>query len=132
MTRDVGPGRSIRDRALSAVLDAVGGLLRFSVRRPGTVALTALVVTLAASLFIPRVGLLLDGRSLIPSDRSQQLDSDRAVLDMVHATIAEGGKGVVFGRNIWQHARPAAMVRALRAVIHEGAGGADAEPLLHG
>lgn len=78
MTRDVGPGRSIRDRALSAVLDAVGGLLRFSVRRPGTVALTTLVVTLAASLFIPRVGLLLDGRSLIPSDRSQQLDSDRA------------------------------------------------------
>jgi DhnA family fructose-bisphosphate aldolase class Ia len=41
-------------------------------------------------------------------------------------TIAEGGCGVVFGRNIWQSPNPAAMVRALRAVIHEGATGREA------
>lgn len=50
-----------------------------------------------------------------------KLDSDVAVLEMVADTIAVGGKGVVFGRNVWQHANPAGMVKALRAVIHEGA-----------
>jgi DhnA family fructose-bisphosphate aldolase class Ia len=61
-----------------------------------------------------------------------KLDSDLAVLDMVAATMAQGGRGVVFGRNIWQHRRPDLMVKALRAVIHDGASGADAAELLGG
>jgi class I fructose-bisphosphate aldolase len=55
-----------------------------------------------------------------------KLPDERAVLEMVADTIAEGGCGVVFGRNIWQSPDPAAMVRALRAVIHEGATGREA------
>lgn len=59
-----------------------------------------------------------------------RLPDERAVLGMVADAIAEGGAGVVFGRNIWQSADPAGMVRALRAVIHEGAGADEAHGLL--
>ena len=59
-----------------------------------------------------------------------KLPDDAAVLQMVADSLAAGGKGVVFGRNIWQHRHPAAMVRALRAVIHEGASGREAADLL--
>ncbi len=48
-------------------------------------------------------------------------DSERAVVSMVADAVGAGAKGVVFGRNIWQSQDPGAMVRALRAVIHEGA-----------
>lgn len=59
-----------------------------------------------------------------------KLDSDVAVLEMVADTIAVGGKGVVFGRNIWQHRNPAGMVKALRAVIHDNARARDVEGML--
>ena len=59
-----------------------------------------------------------------------RLPDDTAVLQMVADSIAAGGKGVVFGRNVWQHRDPAAMVRALRAVIHDGASGREAAELL--
>jgi DhnA family fructose-bisphosphate aldolase class Ia len=59
-----------------------------------------------------------------------KVDSDLAVLRMVGDVISAGGKGVVFGRNIWQHANPAGMVRALRAVIHENAAAEEAQELL--
>ena len=50
-----------------------------------------------------------------------KLPDEISVLRMVADSIAVGGKGVVLGRNIWQSPDPAAMVRALRAVIHDGA-----------
>jgi DhnA family fructose-bisphosphate aldolase class Ia len=59
-----------------------------------------------------------------------KLDSDLAALRMVGDVMAAGGKGVVFGRNVWQHANPTGMVRALRAVIHEGASPEEAQELL--
>ncbi len=59
-----------------------------------------------------------------------KLPDDRAMLDMVADMVAAGGKGVVFGRNIWQHRDPGAMVRALRAVLRDGASGAEAAALL--
>ncbi|MFO1036031.1 MAG: hypothetical protein U1E45_04230 [Geminicoccaceae bacterium] len=52
-----------------------------------------------------------------------KLPDDVATLQMVADMMAAGGKGVVFGRNIWQNANPAGMVKALRAVIHQGADG---------
>jgi DhnA family fructose-bisphosphate aldolase class Ia len=48
-----------------------------------------------------------------------KMDSERAVLQVVRDTLDAGGRGVVFGRNIWQSPRPAAMVEALRHLIHE-------------
>jgi DhnA family fructose-bisphosphate aldolase class Ia len=49
-----------------------------------------------------------------------KMDSERAVLQVVRDTLDAGGRGVVFGRNIWQSPEPAKMVKALRHLIHEG------------
>lgn len=62
----------------SAILGAVLALLRASVRHPKTIVLTTLVATLVSCLFIPRIDLLLDGRSLIPSNHDLLARSDRA------------------------------------------------------
>lgn len=59
-----------------------------------------------------------------------KLPDDAAMLAMVADMVAAGGKGVVFGRNIWQHRHPGAMVRALRAVLRDGASGAEAAAML--
>jgi DhnA family fructose-bisphosphate aldolase class Ia len=34
--------------------------------------------------------------------------------------LAQGAAGIVYGRNIIQHANPAGMTRALMALVHEG------------
>ncbi|HYV10615.1 MAG TPA: MMPL family transporter, partial [Pyrinomonadaceae bacterium] len=53
-------------------------LLRFSVRHPRVVVTIAGVVTVCALVFIPRIQLRLDGRSLIPSNLPQFAEGDRA------------------------------------------------------
>ncbi len=50
----------------------------------------------------------------------------RVVLEKSAALVAQGAKGLVYGRNIYQHANPKAVVAALMAIIHNGATGADA------
>ena len=47
-------------------------------------------------------------------------------LDVVHGSVVAGGKGVVFGRNIWQSPDPSSVVGAMKAIIHDGAAVADA------
>ncbi len=42
------------------------------------------------------------------------------VLTMAEEAMRAGGRGVVFGRNVWQHDDPATLVTALRRVVHEG------------
>jgi len=49
-----------------------------------------------------------------------KMDTLEAALKVVHGSVKGGGKGVVFGRNIWQAPDPAAVVRALAAIIHRG------------
>jgi DhnA family fructose-bisphosphate aldolase class Ia len=44
--------------------------------------------------------------------------SDEEILDRTRAVLAQGARGIVYGRNVIQHPDPAAMVRALRAVVH--------------
>ncbi len=46
---------------------------------------------------------------------------DRAVLALTRHLLDCGAAGVVFGRNIFQHERPAAMAAALKALIHDDA-----------
>jgi len=53
-------------------------LLRFSVRCPRLVITLAGVITVFALLFIPRIQLRLDGRSLIPSNLPQFAEGDQA------------------------------------------------------
>src|SRR6185503_6015908 len=51
----------------------------------------------------------------------ERMATDRAALELTHGAISAGAAGIVMGRNIWQSLDPVAMVRALRAVIHDGA-----------
>ena len=46
--------------------------------------------------------------------------SDREILQRTAALLEQGASGIVYGRNIIQHARPAAITKALMAMVHEG------------
>ena len=56
--------------------------------------------------------------------------SDEEVLRRTAAVLEQGAKGIVYGRNIIQHHNPAAMTRALMAVVHQGAGAEEAARML--
>jgi DhnA family fructose-bisphosphate aldolase class Ia len=47
--------------------------------------------------------------------------TDREILERTHAVLQHGAAGIVYGRNVFQHANPARMTRALMAVVHDGA-----------
>jgi class I fructose-bisphosphate aldolase len=47
----------------------------------------------------------------------------KAVLAKSSALLRQGAKGLVYGRNIYQHTNPKAVVAALMAMIHQGADG---------
>jgi len=49
------------------------------------------------------------------------VESDREVLEMVVGARDAGGRGVMFGRNVWQRDHPAAVVDAFRRIVHRGA-----------
>jgi fructose-bisphosphate aldolase, class I len=46
---------------------------------------------------------------------------DAEILRRTAAVLELGAAGIVYGRNVIQHERPEAMVRALRAIVHEDA-----------
>lgn len=50
-----------------------------------------------------------------------KLETDYDAFELVHSAIQEGASGVDMGRNIWQSPHPVAKIRAVRAVVHEGA-----------
>lgn len=47
--------------------------------------------------------------------------TDAEILNRTHELIQQGARGIVYGRNIIQHANPAGMTRALMAIVHDGA-----------
>jgi class I fructose-bisphosphate aldolase len=49
-----------------------------------------------------------------------KMETDEAMLRMVREAMEAGARGIVFGRNIWQHPNPSAILTALRAIVHEG------------
>jgi len=57
--------------------------------------------------------------------------NERDVLEMVRGAMDAGASGIAMGRKIWQSPDPAGMVRALAAVIREGASVDDALDVLH-
>ncbi len=59
-----------------------------------------------------------------------KMDSDREMLQMVKDAIDCGAKGIVFGRNVWQHEDPAKILRALAVIVHEKQGVAKALKVL--
>jgi putative autoinducer-2 (AI-2) aldolase len=48
-------------------------------------------------------------------------DSERDALQVAYQAMQEGASGVDMGRNVWQSTHPVAMIRALRAIVHEQA-----------
>jgi putative autoinducer-2 (AI-2) aldolase len=49
----------------------------------------------------------------------KQLDTELDVFNLVSNSVQEGATGVDMGRNIWQNDHPVAMIKAVRAVVHE-------------
>jgi DhnA family fructose-bisphosphate aldolase class Ia len=46
---------------------------------------------------------------------------DKEILERTEALIKQGASGIVYGRNVIQHQNPSGMVKALMAVVHDGA-----------
>ncbi len=49
-----------------------------------------------------------------------RVNSDRGLLELADSVMQAGAMGVTFGRNVFQHENPTAMVRALRKVVIDG------------
>jgi len=50
-----------------------------------------------------------------------KLDTEMDAFQLTYDAIHDGAVGVDMGRNIWQNDHPVAMIRAVRAIVHEGA-----------
>jgi putative autoinducer-2 (AI-2) aldolase len=50
-----------------------------------------------------------------------KLDTEFDALRIAHEAIQAGAAGVDMGRNIWQSKDPVGMIKAIRAIVHEGA-----------
>jgi len=50
-----------------------------------------------------------------------KLETEMDVFQLAYDAIHDGAVGVDMGRNIWQNDHPVAMIRAVRAIVHEGA-----------
>jgi DhnA family fructose-bisphosphate aldolase class Ia len=46
--------------------------------------------------------------------------SDREILVRTEELLKQGAAGIVYGRNVIQHPKPAVITRALMALLHEG------------
>ena len=46
--------------------------------------------------------------------------SDEEILERTEGLIQQGAAGIVYGRNVIQHANPAGMTRALLSIVHDG------------
>ena len=50
-----------------------------------------------------------------------KLNTEVDAFQLAHDALHEGAIGVDMGRNIWQNDHPVAMIKAIRAIVHEGA-----------
>ncbi len=58
-----------------------------------------------------------------------QTETELEVFQFVHDGIQKGAVGVNLGRNVWQNDFPVAMIKAMRAVIHQNATPKEAQEL---
>ncbi len=58
-----------------------------------------------------------------------KVDTEKEVFDFVYDGMQRGASGLNLGRNVWQNPNPAAMMRALEAIIHKGATNVEANEL---
>jgi len=60
-----------------------------------------------------------------------KVESELEVFEFVYDGIQKGAIGVNLGRNVWQNDYPVAMIRAIRAIIHENATSKEANELFN-
>ena len=58
-----------------------------------------------------------------------QVDTELKVFEFVYDGMQKGAIGVNLGRNIWQNDFPVAMIKAIRAIIHQNAAPKEAQEL---
>ncbi len=56
-------------------------------------------------------------------------ETEREVFDFVYDGMQKGAIGLNLGRNVWQHPQPVAMMKALRAIVHQKASSKEAEKI---
>jgi len=61
-----------------------------------------------------------------------RVDTEREVLEFVDDGMQKGAIGVNLGRNIWQNDYPVAMIKAIRAIVHEKASAKEALDIFDG
>jgi len=59
-----------------------------------------------------------------------KLETEMDALQLAYKAMQAGAKGVDMGRNIWQSPRAVGMIKAIRAIVHEGASVKEAAKLL--
>jgi putative autoinducer-2 (AI-2) aldolase len=57
---------------------------------------------------------------------AEKLATDVAVLEKAAASVRQGARGIIFGRNIFMAANPPKIIQALNDVMNSGATPADA------
>ena len=58
-----------------------------------------------------------------------RVDTELEVFQFIHDGMQKGAIGVNLGRNIWQNDFPVAMIKAIRAIVHQGATAKEAQEL---
>jgi class I fructose-bisphosphate aldolase len=56
--------------------------------------------------------------ALVVAAGGPRLETDADVLRMAYDVVQAGAAGITFGRNIWQSENPAAIIRALKHILH--------------
>lgn len=69
------------------------------------------------------------GRPVLPRGGGKAPTEE--ILQRTFELMQQGAKGIVYGRNIIQHENPSGMVRALMAIVHQGADAAQGMRILH-
>jgi fructose-bisphosphate aldolase/2-amino-3,7-dideoxy-D-threo-hept-6-ulosonate synthase len=59
-----------------------------------------------------------------------KVETSEGIVQMVHESLAAGGRGVSIGRNVFQHENPTSMTKTLTAVVHDGSSVAEALQIL--
>jgi 3-hydroxy-5-phosphonooxypentane-2,4-dione thiolase len=60
-----------------------------------------------------------------------QCETEIEVFNFVHDGMQKGAIGINLGRNVWKHPHPAAMMKALHAIIHKKATPKDAQDIFN-
>lgn len=61
-----------------------------------------------------------------------KVSNERELFEMVVGAMEAGAAGISIGRNVFQHESPQLLLKALRAIVHQGAGLKDALNILGG